>query len=106
MLHTCSILRTTTKNPSELTTEPTEIAIEKGGEGVFECESNGIPDSVNWFKNGEIITDVSGVRYSTEKSGFLSINGLRVSIFRVFSDTIFDFEIFDLYAVSSMSVHV
>ena len=30
---------------------------------MFECESNGVPDSVNWYKNDEIITDTSGVRY-------------------------------------------
>ena len=65
----CSQYNTSYKTSAELTTEPTDLAIEKGGEGAFECESNGVPDSVNWFKNGEIITDVSGVRYR-KKSGF------------------------------------
>ncbi|KAL5269701.1 hypothetical protein ACHWQZ_G003234 [Mnemiopsis leidyi] len=60
--------QTATLTIYELTTEPAGQAIEKGGEGVFECESNGVPDSVNWFKDDVIITDVSGVSTENTKS--------------------------------------
>ncbi|XP_063684716.1 hemicentin-1-like isoform X2 [Bolinopsis microptera] len=52
----------------ELTKEPIEQAIEKSRQGEFICESNGVPDSVNWYKDGDIITDLTDISTVSAKS--------------------------------------